>query len=349
MIKVLIVDDSQVTRELLKYILSSDSEIQIIGTASNGLEAIEFVEKQLPDVITMDINMPKMDGIEAIRKIMSSNPVPIIIVSSSLNPNDVKDSYKAMEAGALLIVSKPGGSTTPDYLNMSKNLIDSVKLMSEIKVVKRWSKRNPDNIFVNNHNKELARDNKEKIKIVVIGVSTGGPPVLQTILSSLPENFSLPILIVQHISEGFLPGLVQWLNETSKLKVSIAMKDEIAKPGHVYLAPNKFQMSVDRSGKINLTNDKPENSTIPSVSYLFRSVAKEYGSRAMGILLTGMGKDGANELLLMKESGAITIAQNKESSTIFGMPGEAVKINAAKYIISPEKIVDILSSFVDNK
>lgn len=348
MIKVLIVDDSQVTRELLNYILSSDPEIQVIGTATNGIEAIEFVQKKLPDVITMDINMPKMDGIEAIRKIMSSNPVPIIIVSSSLNPNDINDSYRAMEAGALLIVSKPGGLTTPDYLNMSKNLIDSVKLMSEIKVVKRWSKRNIDNIPVVN-NKELVTGYKEKIKIVVIGVSTGGPPVLQTILSSLPENFSLPILIVQHISEGFLPGLVQWLNETSKLKVSIAVQDEIAEPGNVYLAPNKFQMKVDRSGKINLSNDKPENSTIPSVSYLFRSVAKEYGNRAIGILLTGMGKDGANELLLMRESGAITIAQDKESSTIFGMPGEAVKINAAKYIIPPEKIVDILISFVENK
>lgn len=345
MIKVLIVDDSKVTIELLKYILRDEPDIQVIGTANNGFEAIEFIINNKPDVITMDVNMPKMGGIEAIRNIMSTTPVPIIIVSSSLNPYDVKDLYTAMEAGAVSVIEKPCSVGVPQHEVMAKNFIESIRLMSEIKVVKRWNKK--IDIETNPNIDKISKKINPDIKIVVIGVSTGGPPVLQAILSSLPKNFPFPILVVQHISEGFLLGLVEWLNEKSGLNIKIAENAEIVESGNVYFAPNNFQMKVSKIGRIILTDDAPENNIKPSVSYLFRSIAQEYKKNAIGILLTGMGRDGAIELLEMREAGAVTIAQNKESSTIFGMPGEAVKLNAAKYILSPDKILEMLMQYVE--
>lgn len=345
MIKVLIVEDSAVTRELLIHILESDKDIQIIGTASNGEEAVEFVQRDKPDIITMDINMPKMNGFEAIRRIISTIPVPIIIVSSTWETENVEATFKAFEVGAVSFAQKPWGLNHPDYDQNAAKLIEIVKLMSEIKVIKRWIK-DKDNQVEKHNDIKFVKNNKKYLKIIAIGVSTGGPLIIQKILEKLPANLNVPIVIVQHITVGFLGGLVDWLNVTSALPVHIAQNNQLMEAGHVYFAAEKHQMKINSAHRIVLTNDEDENGIRPSVSYLFRSIAEVYKDAAIGIILTGMGRDGAKELLQMRGKGALTIAQDKDTSVVHGMPGEAIKLGAAQYILPPDKIVDLLKGII---
>ncbi len=345
-IKVLVVEDSPVAQEFLVHILNSEPEIQVIGTANNGEEAVEAVKHKKPDVITMDINMPKMNGMEATRRIMETYPVPIVIVSAIWNPKEVETTFRAMEAGALACVSKPAGIGHPDHETTAKELIQTVKLMSEVKVVRRWP-----------HYRQVAAVPTisapaevnigripAEIRIVAIGASTGGPPVLQTILSGLSKDFSVPILIVQHMAKGFTKGLVEWLAQSTGFPVHIAADGEYLLPGHAYIAPDGLHMKVESSNRIALSKEEPEEGLRPSASYLFRSVSNVFGKNAVGVLLTGMGKDGAEELKSMREKGAVTIAQDKGSSVIFGMPGEAIKLDGATYVLSPDNIVEALKS-----
>ncbi len=348
-IKVLVVEDSPVARKLLMYILSSDPEIHMIGTANNGAEALEILERKKPDIIIMGINMPKMNGFEATRRIMETHPVPIVIVSATWDAKEVETTFRAVEAGAVAVLDKPRGINHPDYESMSKEFVQTVKLMSEVKVVRRWARlRRTEASPAVSQKVELKRT-LPSIKLVAIGASTGGPQVLQTILSKFPKDFSVPLLIVQHIAAGFLEGLVEWLNQITDIPIHIAAHGERILPGHAYLAPDDFHMGVERGTQIALSKDAPENGLCPSVSYLFRSVADVFGKNAVGVLLTGMGKDGAEELKLMKEKGAVTIAQDKESSVVHGMPGEAIKLDAAMHVLPPDKIAAILESLVNKK
>ena len=340
MIKVLVVEDSPVDRELLTHILNSDPGIRVIGTAGNGEEAIEAAVRHRPDIIMMDVHMPKMDGFEATRIIMETNPLPIVIVTGSLNMIEMENSFQAIEAGALCVINKPVGMGHPDHETHAKELIKTVKLMSEVKVVRRWGRRpgKQPGAYIGAPAEITSMD----IRVVAIGASTGGPPVIQQILSGLPKEFPAPVLIVQHMAAGFFQGFAEWLSQTSSLPVHLAMNGSHILPGNVYIAPENIQMMVGMDWRLSYTDDGPENGLRPSVSYLFRSVANTFGKNAVGILLTGMGKDGAEELKLMREKGAITIAQDEESSVIFGMPGEAVKLDAAKYVLPPKGIIDLL-------
>jgi two-component system chemotaxis response regulator CheB len=349
MIKVLIVEDSPVVQELLTYILSSDPAIQVIGMAGNGEEAIRAVRDKGPDIVTMDINMPKMDGFEATRIIMETTPTPIVIVSTSFDPKEVEKTFRAMEAGALAAVRKPVGVAHPDYKDQAKELIQMVKLMSEVKVVRRQSrikhgKGIPAGLAVNDLI-PLTTD----VKVVAIGASTGGPPVIEMILSRLSKDSCAPLLIVQHIAPGFVHGFADWLANSCRFPVRIATQHEFPLPGHAYIAPDGVHMGMDTSGRIVFAGSEPENGLRPAVSYLFRSVAKVFGKNIVGVLLTGMGKDGAYELKMMKEKGAITIAQDKESCVVYGMPGEAVNLNAATYVLSPPKIAELLAGLLKAK
>lgn len=346
MIKVLVVEDSPVVREFLVHILGTDPGLQVIGTANDGEEAIEAVARQRPDVITMDIHMPRLDGLEATRRIMETHPTPIVIVSGSSDPREVSTMFRAMEAGAVAVLRRPAGMGHPDHEASAAELVQTVKLMSEVKVIRRWPKagRQP----------ELARPTQAnsapvqaRVKVIAMGASTGGPPVLQTILAALPKDFPLPVLIVQHMATGFTQGFVQWLAQTSSLPVHLATHEEPVRPGHVYVAPDEFQMGLERSGKIVLTKDEPENGLRPSVSYLLRSVAEVCGRDAVAGLLTGMGRDGAEELKRLKEIGAVTFAQDKDSSVVHGMPGAAIKLDAATLVLPAEKIAATLASLAN--
>ncbi len=349
MIKVLVVEDSVVVREFLVHLLGSNHGLHVVGTAGNGEEALEAVKRWRPDVITMDINMPRMNGFEATRRIMETFPTPIVVVSGSWDPEEVATSFRAMEAGALAVMPRPPGIGHPEHDATAANLLQTVKLMAEVKVVRRWtrSRREVASNLVGLNQKSPGPMSAES-QVVAIGASTGGPIVLQTILSRLPKVFPVPIFIVQHMAAGFMHGFVDWLAQSSALPVAIAGHGQEALPGCVYVAPDGYHMHVQRGSRIWLTSDPPEHGLRPSVSSLFRSIAEAYGRRSVGVLLTGMGKDGAAELKVLREKGAVTIVQDRESSVVHGMPGEALNLDAASYVLSPEQVAAALTTLVDH-
>ena len=337
-IKVLVVDDSKTAQMLLVHILESDQHIRVIGTVSDGQAALDFVREHTPDVILMDYHMPVMDGFEATRRIMETQPVPIVVCSATTDPKDVATTFRMLEAGAVACVEKPVGRVHPNFEQMAAHIRQTVKLMSEVKVVRRWARARAASAPA-----AVARPAKvdgllPEVKVIGIGASTGGPQVLQEILASLPKTFPVPILIVQHIAQGFLPGLAEWLNQTTGLQIHIAGHGVAAMPGHVYLAPDDFHMGIMPSGRILLSKEEPHNHLRPAVSYLFRSLASMCGPAAVGVLLTGMGKDGARELKQLKDTGAVTIVQDRDSSIVHGMPGEAIRLEAATHVWPADKI-----------
>lgn len=345
MIRVLVAEDSRSVTELLVHILESEPGISVIDTAIDGWEAVEKARTLRPDVITMDIHMPRMDGLEATREIMSSNPVPIVIISASMDPAEVGHAFVALEAGAIALCEKPVSLGHPDFEKLSQRIVQKVKMVSEIRVVRRWAASRRSELACP-RGMESPRDVRGPIRLVAIGVSTGGPPVLHRVLAGLPGGFPVPILIVQHITAGFLSGLVDWLSAASRFPVEIGADGRIALPGRAYLAPDGAHMEVDGGGRIQLHKGDSVNGMCPSVSVLFRSVAAAYGESAAGVLLTGMGRDGAEELKVMRDRGALTIAQDKESSVIHGMPGEAIRLGAARYVLPPEQISSLLTELM---
>lgn len=350
MIKVLVVDDSMVVREFMSHILNSDPAIHVVGVAKDGDEALEAVKQKTPDVITMDIRMPGMSGLEATRIIMERQPTPIVIVSGSLGAEEAA-SFRAIEAGALAVLSRPAGIGHRDYDATSKQLIQTVKLMSEVKVVRRWPRARQGEAVrpVSSLTETSFKKPSTKIKVVAIGASTGGPAVLQQILSGLPKNYPASVLIVQHIAAGFVQGFAEWLGQSSGFPVQLATHGEFLLPGRAYVAPDGFHMGVQADHRIILSNSAPENSLRPSVSALFRSVAQVFGREAVGVLLTGMGRDGADELKLLKEKGALTVAQDEETSVVHGMPGEAIRLGAATHVLPPERIALMLVSIASQQ
>jgi len=346
-IRVLVVEDSSSVRELLVHILGSDPRIAVIGTATNGEEAIEAARDIKPDVITMDVQMPRMNGLDATRKIMETCPTPIVIVSGSSARDEVAATFDALEAGALAFVGKPNGLRHPLHGAEARHLLETVKLMSEVRVVRRWPKRPPSSALVPPKLPvEETMTASAPIEFVAIGASTGGPVVLRTILSELPRGLPVPMLVVQHIAAGFTEGFAEWLAQASGIAVRVATDGERPVPGNAYVAPDGLHMKIVHGGKIALRRDRPENGHRPSVSVLFRSVAEVAGRRAIGVLLTGMGRDGAEELKLMKDQGAITIAQDRGSSVIHGMPGEAVNLGAATYVLPADRIAAALANLL---
>lgn len=341
MVRVLIVEDSYVARELLKHVFSLDKGIVVIGEAARGEEAIALLEKlkpDKPDVITMDIEMPGLDGYATTRKIMETSPIPIVIISVGYQYPSAEKAFRAMQAGAVAAIGKPPGPGHPDFSSKSKELISLVKSMAKVPVVRRYP-----------HTAETVKEMPAQLQvehrpyeIVVIGASTGGPPVIQSILSHLPGTFPLPIVIVQHIATGFAQSMAEWLSKTSDLEVSLASEGQIFLPGHVYLAPNNVHVTVGKDKRLHLVLPAEGEILVPSVGMLFDSVAENIGEPAIGILLTGMGKDGAEGLLKMKAKGALTLAQDRQSSIVYGMPGEAEKLGAACCHLSPEEIVTAL-------
>ena len=348
MINVLVVEDSRVIRGYLVYVLENDPDIRVMGTADCGEAALEFLGEHRPDVILMDIHMPGIDGFETTRQIMSSNPVPIVVCTASMHFNQVHTAMHALEAGALAVMKKPRGIEDPDAGAESAALITTLKLMSEVKVVRRWNRTAAAATIVTSAVAEPApRDVVcHDAAIVAIGASTGGPPVVLQILCRLSAACPPPILVVQHIAAGFTVGFAEWLAMGSGLPVHVAHGGEIPLPGHVYVAPDDHHLRVGLRGELQTTRDEPHNGLRPSVGVLFRSVAERFGRRAIGVLLTGMGRDGAEELKLMADRGALTVAQDEESCVVFGMPAEAIRLGAARFVFPPHKIAELLTSVV---
>lgn len=349
-IRVMVVEDSPTARDLLVALFSQTNDLQVVGTALDGEEAIRLAARIRPDVITMDIHMPHMDGLEATRKIMKTMPLPIVIVTASLNRSDMDLTFKAMRVGALMMVKKPSLADEASC----QQVVQTVRLMADVPVVRRFGKTKslpplntpglPDRLPAHLPSPNLPGIPPSVVTgqsgrtIIGIASSTGGPSALATALKPLPPSYPLPILVVQHITQGFAVCLCEWLNSELNLNVHLAQHGEIPAPGHVLIAPDDGHMEISDQGQIILHHSPPHRGQRPSANYLFSSLARVYGQHATGIILTGMGDDGVNGLVELHQRGGLTIAQDEATSVVYGMPREAVDRNAVDYVIAIEKM-----------
>jgi len=310
------------------------NNITIVGEARNGQEVVELVHKLQPDVVSMDINMPTMDGLEATRQIMAEIPTPVVVVSGLIE-SDVELSIRALEAGALAVVEKPPDRQNPLFEEKRKRLVTAIRAMSGVSVVsRRYNQSSLANDSQEFANIKVKTDRLTRPEIIAIGASTGGPSAIHRILKEFPENLSVPVVIVQHMPHEFLQGLARWLQRSTDLQVKIAESGDEIKAGHVYIAPGTSHMTLKRQeGQlfVRLIRERGTPQYQPSINMLFNSVATTCGSNAIGVILTGMGDDGASGLLAMKQASARTLAQDENSSTVYGMPNAAMLCGAVKF------------------
>ena len=324
MIRVLIVDDSAVVRQVFKRALEQDPEVEVIGSAADPYIARDMIAADVPDVITLDVEMPRMDGITFLRKLMSYHPIPTIVVSS-LTQAGAKLGIEALQAGAVQVLAKPKNAYSVG--DLEKSLVDAVKAASRTKVEKL--------VFTPEANRQSLALSCTTNKILAIGASTGGTRAIEDILLSLTADCPGTV-IVQHIPEHFSKSFAVRLNDICKMEVCEATDGDSVTPGRVLIAPGNNHMVLRRSGSRYFVEVKPGPAVCghrPSVDVLFRSVARVGGQNAVGVLLTGMGSDGARGLLEMKEAGAITLTQDEESCVVYGMPMQAVKLGASMKVV----------------
>jgi len=327
-----LVEDSATVRCRLREVLESDSEIDLVAEASDGKRAIELCQALRPDVITMDMMLPVMSGLAATEYIMAYCPTPILIVSASINRGEVFKTYEALAAGAVDVMEKPRGDE-PDG-SWERKYLQTLKLVSRIRVITHPRGRlKPPETPSRDSTKDSTAP-RQRCTLVAIGTSTGGPGALVEILRALPEDFRLPLLVVLHISEPFGTPFADWLDTQSRRRVSYAREGAplSSATGRVVMAP-PGQHLVLRGGHFHLTRDPERHSCRPSVDVLFESIARECGPSSAACLLTGMGHDGAAGLLALRRAGALTIAQDEASCVVYGMPREAVLLNAAQRVL----------------
>jgi two-component system chemotaxis response regulator CheB len=327
-IRVLVADDSATLRDALATLLARDPQITIVGQARDGVEAVNMARTLRPDVITMDVNMPNLDGLGATAAIMADSPARVLVISSVSEQREQELSFKAMAVGALEVIAKP---VSGDMREWGRRLTESVRLMAEVPVVRRPHARARPMPAV-----------EGAVEIVGLVASTGGPPALAQILGDLPSDPGVPILIAQHIAEGFTGGLVRWFGACCKPKVSIARDGEAPQPGRVYLAPDGCDLELDASGLMHTPRAKGPH--FPSGNRLLASLARVYGPRAAGFVLTGMGDDGAHGLLALRTAGGATFAQDESTSVVYGMPQAALAIGAARSQLALEQVAPAILS-----
>ncbi|MCC5927708.1 MAG: chemotaxis response regulator protein-glutamate methylesterase [Cyclobacteriaceae bacterium] len=349
-VKVLIVDDSALVRQTLSSILSDDPMLEVVGTASNPYAAADILKRQLPDVITLDIEMPRMDGLTFLRKLMQQFPIPVVIISS-LTGNGSDAAIKALEFGAVDVITKPRIDTSAYYRESAIRITDVVKAAAQAKVGKRKAKPIPGFDVAPKYSADAVLPMPRRIltettgKIIAIGASTGGTEALRYLIENLPGNTPV-IIVVQHMPELFTRSFAESLNKIGKLEVHEAKDGDAVINGTVLIAPGNRHTMLRRSGAryyVHVSDGELVNRHRPSVDVLFRSVAANAGKNAFGFLLTGMGDDGARGLLEMKAAGAITIAQDESSSIVFGMPKAAISLNAAHKVLSLTDIKSYIS------
>ncbi len=344
--RVLIVEDSLTVRKRLVEILAGDPEVELVGEAEDGKRAIELCRRLRPDVITMDMMLPVMSGLAATEYIMAHCPTPILIVSASVNRGELFKTYEALAAGAVDVLDKPIG-TEPDGA-WEQRFLSTLKLVSRIRVVTHLRARlgglaaQPANVV---RPVATSSEGGRRCTLVAIGASTGGPGAIVDVLRGLPAAFQVPILFVLHINEPFGAAFAEWLDgQTERRVVYPSDGDAVAAArGRVVMAPPGRHLIV-RDGRLRLTADPERHSCRPSVDVLFESVARDYGPVAAACLLTGMGRDGAAGLLAVRQAGGFTIAQDEATSVVYGMPGEAVGLDAAERILPLGDIAPALTA-----
>jgi two-component system, chemotaxis family, protein-glutamate methylesterase/glutaminase len=347
MIRVVVAEDSATARALLVEIFASDPEFQVVGEATNGNEAVELTRKLRPDLVTMDVRMPHMDGLEATRRIMVEMPTPIVVVSATLGDDDVAASMRAIRAGALSALAKPQGPSAPDFEATRLRFLATVRALSSVKVVghrlRSLAKHWPAPRNARGSSRPPAR---ARASIVALAASTGGPGALRSVLDALPYDFPVPVVIVQHLSPGFLAGFATWLGTSCRLPVRVAVEGDHLARATVYIAPEDRHLTITPSGQVHALNDAPVDGFRPSASVLFESIANVYGSSAVCAILTGMGRDGVHGLRRIRELGGRIIAQDEHTSSVFGMPAAAIEEGLADFILPismvPAKLVEMV-------
>lgn len=353
-IRVLLAEDSPTIRRHLATLIGEMPGITVIGEASNGEDALALAHELRPDVISMDVRMPGMDGLEATRRIMTECPTPVVIVSS-MAEHDVELSFHALQAGALAVVPKPPDRGDMTFAEKQRQLVKTLVAMADVRVISRRQRFESAQAYSqsNGSSPEAAtafRRSTHLPEVIAIGASAGGPSALTTLLGELPADFPVPILIVQHMLPEFLPGLARWLDKSTPLAVRMATEGNVLKPGVVNLSQGDVHLIVDRRETelvSRMIRDRRGYRYQPAIDVLFESVAQVCGAQAVGIILTGMGDDGAEGLLAMRQAGMRTIAQNEASSTVFGMPAAAIERGAVERVLPLSAIARALMDMVN--
>jgi two-component system, chemotaxis family, protein-glutamate methylesterase/glutaminase len=335
-IKVLLVEDSLIALELLQRILRDSAEVEIVGTARNGREALELIPTLNPHVICTDLHMAPIDGLELTKEVMAKFPRPILVISNSVQEDDTRNIFGLLQAGAVDIFPKPMSGDYTEYEQVKQRLLAKIQMLSQVTVKARsLSPRHSLDPSA------IAQD-PNGLKAIAIGASTGGPQAIHKMLTALPQNFSAPIICAQHIGDGFLAGLINWLKEDAQLNVKIAQIGEIPVPNTVYFAPERAHLEFDAEGKFIYSNFTAATGTCPSIDALFRAVARRYGSGSASILLTGMGNDGIAGTEAVAAAGGLTIAQSEQSCLVFGMAKLAIATGKVNQVLNVEEIAPFL-------
>jgi two-component system chemotaxis response regulator CheB len=342
-IRTVIVDDSATARAALAEILDDDPEIEIVGMAKDGAEAVEMARRIRPDVMTIDLVMPGMTGFDAVQAIMAATPIPLVVVSGKLDGDEVDMSMRALRTGALAVLKKPAGRGSPAFEQDSRHLVATVKSMSKVKLVRRQASRAPG------PRKQSAAVTTAGVHAVAIGASTGGPAAVRDLLAALPAGFQAPILLVQHISSGFEEGYASWLDTCTPLRVKLAEDGEPLRPATVYVGAAGYHLELASRSTVRLADTPPAGGLRPSINRLFESACATFGAECAAVLLTGMGSDGAAGLKLLHDAGALTIAQSKASCVVFGMPKAAIADGAARVVLDPPAIGALLADVLERK
>lgn len=333
MIRVLLVDDSPIALHLQKGLLARAPDIVVAGTAGNGREALELLPRLNPDVVCTDLHMPVMDGLEFTREVMRSFPRPILVVSVSVMRESI-NAFRMLEAGAVDVYPKPSLEPEANQERQARDFAAKIRILAGVHVFRRPS---PAGV-----RPTLPSSRDEPIGLVAIGASTGGPQALRIITAALPADFAVPVICVQHIGNGFLAPMVAWLAEVSRLPVRLAGHGELPQPGVIHFAPPDLHLELDGRGRFELSDAPPCDGHRPSATVTLRAVARRYGVGAVGVLLTGMGRDGAAGMAAIAAVGGVTIAQDEATSVVYGMPREAVALGAVQQVLPLEQIAPAL-------
>ncbi|WP_299412328.1 chemotaxis-specific protein-glutamate methyltransferase CheB [Acaryochloris sp. IP29b_bin.148] len=338
-ITVFIVESAAIARKTLTDVLSADPTISVIGTASNGVIALEHIPQLQPDVVCTNLQMPEMNGQELIRQLLAVSPRPVLVVSQTVQPTETQTINQVLQAGAVDVLSPP--KTEQWSAGERRALLEKIKVLAGVKVLTRPLEPSVPGVSPPPSNQHCSH-----LQALAIGASTGGPRAIHQILSRLPSDFPLPIFCTQHISAGFLPGLISWQDAMCSLHVKAAVAGEVPVPGTVYFAPDHYHLTLDARGRCYYSTAPAVQRHCPSITVMFDSLAQYYGAGVLGVLLTGMGQDGSAGLQRIAEAGGLTIAQDETSSVVFGMPKVAIDLGAAAQVLPVDHIAPYILEYL---
>lgn len=343
-IRVILVDDSRIAIAVLKRMLDTSPDIEIVGSATNGIDAMRMILELNPDLVCTDFHMPLMDGLSLTREIMKTVPRPILIVSVSVYEGS-RNVFDLLEAGALDVYCKPRNALDFEFERHAAELIRKIRILSGVKVIRRWRTGQPAITESGQARSFAGNDARHPGRIAVIGASTGGPQALEHILSRLPSDFPMPVVCVQHITEGFMEGMLEWLSTKCSMRLKFAKSGEYPSPGVIYFPQEKKHLEFSDEGRFVVCEGATFEGHCPSITVTMRSAAERFRTSVIAALLTGMGKDGAEGMLAIRRAGGFTIAQDEESSIVFGMARQAIEIGGAVSVLPLNEIAGAIISY----